>query len=116
MDPPEPAAPEGFLLSEARLIEKYPGAEPERETRIPGLAPNRRAPKSAGPAGGNEAQAGYRWQSEPLQGFARSGAPFTALRQNFSKFGLPRLAAEPTLVVKISDTSRHGNSGFESRL
>jgi hypothetical protein len=31
-------------------------------------------------------------------------------------FGLPRLAAQPTLVVKISDTSLHGKCGFESRL
>jgi hypothetical protein len=29
---------------------------------------------------------------------------------------LPPCAAKPTLVVKISDTSRHGKSGFESRL
>jgi hypothetical protein len=31
-------------------------------------------------------------------------------------FGLPRLVARPTLVVKISDTSLHGKCGFESRL
>jgi hypothetical protein len=37
-------------------------------------------------------------------------------RIHFSKFGLPHLAAQRTLVVKISGTSHHGKSGFESRL
>lgn len=53
-DPPEPAAPEGFLLSAARPI-RTSRLLPERETRIPGLALERRVPKCAGPAGGNEA-------------------------------------------------------------
>ena len=52
-DPPEPNAPEGFLLSEAFF--KIARRKPERETRIPGLALDERAPKCAGPAGGNEA-------------------------------------------------------------
>ncbi|CCD89374.1 hypothetical protein BRAO285_620036 [Bradyrhizobium sp. ORS 285] len=58
-DPPEPAAPEGFLLpSRAGGTANYtkcPGHRPERETRIPGLAQVMRVPKSAGPVGGNEA-------------------------------------------------------------
>ena len=59
--------------------------KPERETRIPGLALVTRAPKSAGPAGGNEAQAGYRWQSEPKVRYG--GAPFSrAPRQNWFEF------------------------------
>src|SRR5262249_44524483 len=38
--------------------------------------------RSAGPAGGNEARAGHRWQSEP--GRVRyGGAPLRAPRQNF---------------------------------
>jgi hypothetical protein len=37
-------------------------------------------------------------------------------RDKILQFGLPPLAADPTLVVKMSDTSRHGKSGFESRL
>ena len=53
-DPPEPAAPEGFLLPAARPI-RTSRHRPERETRIPGLALERRVPKCAGPAGGNEA-------------------------------------------------------------
>lgn len=53
-DPPEPAAPEGFLLPAARPV-RTPRHQPERETRIPGLALERRVPKCAGPAGGNEA-------------------------------------------------------------
>jgi hypothetical protein len=91
---------------------KFLRLKPERETRIPGLAHAR----SAGPAGGNEAQAGHRWQSGP--GRVRyGGAPFRAPRQNlFLNFGSPHLAAQRTLVVKISDTSHHGKSGFESRL
>src|SRR5262245_46755228 len=47
--------------------------EPERGTRIPGLARRARVPESAGPAGGNEAQAGHRWQSEPR--FAMAARP-----------------------------------------
>jgi hypothetical protein len=53
-DPPEPAAPEGFLLPTARPV-RIPRHMPERETRIPGLVLERRVPKCAGPAGGNEA-------------------------------------------------------------
>jgi len=53
-DPPEPAAPEGFLLPAARP-NRTTRHRPERETRIPGLALRRRVPKCAGPAGGNEA-------------------------------------------------------------
>ena len=53
-DPPEPAAPEGFLLPAARPV-RTSRPWPERETRIPGLALERRVPKRAGPAGGNEA-------------------------------------------------------------
>ena len=53
-DPPEPAAPEGFLLPPRGPTETS-RPWPERETRIPGLALERRVPKCAGPAGGNEA-------------------------------------------------------------
>lgn len=53
-DPPEPAALEGFLLPAARRL-RTSRHWPERETRIPGLALERRVPKCAGPAGGNEA-------------------------------------------------------------
>ena len=54
LDPPEPAAPEGFLLPAARPNRTI-RQSPERETRISGLALERRVPKRAGPAGGNEA-------------------------------------------------------------
>jgi len=54
-DPPEPAAPEGFLLTAARPS-RTSRQSPERETRISGLALERRVPKRAGPAGGNEAR------------------------------------------------------------
>ncbi|PIT00401.1 hypothetical protein TSA1_06260 [Bradyrhizobium nitroreducens] len=53
-DPPEPAAPEGFLLPAARP-HRTTRPRPERETRISGLALGRRVSKRAGPAGGNEA-------------------------------------------------------------
>ena len=66
-------------------------------------------PKRAGPVGGNEAQAGYRWQSEP-QGVRDSGA--AERREKFVCNQVCRTrAAKPTLVVKISDTSRHGKAG-----
>ena len=54
-NPPEPPAPEGFLLSAARHGSLKYRRKPKRETRIPGLARRTRVPKSAGPAGGNEA-------------------------------------------------------------
>jgi hypothetical protein len=54
LDPPEPAAPEGFLLPAARP-DRTSRQSPERETRISGLALRTRVPKRAGPAGGNEA-------------------------------------------------------------
>src|SRR5215470_19114814 len=72
--------------------------------------------RSAGPAGGNEAQAGYRWQSEPGKGSLWRRAVESAATEFVFQFGLPHLAAQRTLVVKISDTSHHGKSGFESRL
>jgi len=52
-----------------------------------------------------------------LKGFANGGAPFIAPRQNLFviRFAAHH-AAQPTLVVKMSDTSHHGKSGFESRL
>jgi hypothetical protein len=51
------------------------------------------------------------------EGVRYGGAPLRAPRQNlFLNFGSPHLAAQRTLVVKISDTSHHGKSGFESRL
>jgi hypothetical protein len=54
------------MLPEPLVIEFF-RLRPERETRIPGLA-RKRAPRSAGPVGGNEARAGYRWQGEPNKG------------------------------------------------
>jgi hypothetical protein len=58
--------------------------------------------QSAGPVGGNEAQAGYRWQSEP-QGVRNRGAFQSAAQICILVCRV--IAAQPTLVVKISDTS-----------
>jgi hypothetical protein len=52
-DPPEPDAPEGFLLSEASL--KICPAKAGTGDPDPGARAATRVPKSAGPAGGNEA-------------------------------------------------------------
>jgi hypothetical protein len=64
-NPPEPAAPEGFLLSEAQAHFENIPAHAGTGDPDPGARARWRVPESAGPAGGNEAQAGHRWQSEP---------------------------------------------------
>jgi hypothetical protein len=92
--------------------------KPERETRIPGLTLGKRVPKRAGPAGGNEAMS--RIPMAGRTGRVRyGGAPFRSAATEicFVRFRVCRLiAAQPTLVVKISDASLHGKCGFESRL
>ena len=52
-DPPEPNAPEGFLLSSARL-DQYARHLPGRETRIPGCShrSSMREPEARGPPEG----------------------------------------------------------------
>ncbi|GLR88620.1 hypothetical protein GCM10007857_53330 [Bradyrhizobium iriomotense] len=62
---------------------------PERETRIPGLALEKRVPKRAGPAGGNEAMSRTPMAERTSQGFANGGAS-KAPQSIFSKDGLPR--------------------------
>jgi hypothetical protein len=53
----------------------------------------------------------------PCSIFFRRRARSSERRDGFVfQFGLPHLAAQRTLVVKISDTSLDGKSGFESRL
>ena len=66
-DPPEPGAPEGFSFPEYWLIRICPatagnGRPGSRGSRLAGAGA-----RSAGPAGGNEAQAGDRWRSEPCR-------------------------------------------------
>ena len=53
-DPPEPDAPEGFLLSEAVAHQNDP-AQAGTGDPDPGARADTRVPKRAGPAGGNEA-------------------------------------------------------------
>ncbi len=53
-------------MPSARLVIAFVRLEPERETRIPGLA-RKRAPQARGLLGGNEAKAGHRWQGEPMR-------------------------------------------------
>jgi len=73
LDPPEPAAPEGFLLPAARP-DRTSRQSPERETRISGLALRTRAcPSARGLPEGTRRWAGHRWQSGP-EGFATCGA------------------------------------------
>lgn len=87
--------------------------KPERETRIPGLAPKCACPKARGLSEGTRRKPDTDDRANP-EGFAVA-APLSAAKIRFQS-GLPRFAAKPTLVVKISDTSRHGKSGFDSRL
>src|SRR4051794_25141819 len=54
-NPPEPAAPEGFLLSEAGSHEQNIPARAGTGDPDPGARACWRVPKSAGPVGGNEA-------------------------------------------------------------
>jgi len=114
-DPPEPAAPEGILFSEALLVRKFHRRKPERETRIPGLAQARARPKR----GACRRERGA--SRTPMAERTRKGSLWRRAVQSAATkfvlhFGLPQLAAQRTLVVKISDTSLHGKSGFESRL
>src|SRR6185312_14773791 len=103
-DPPEPAAPEGFLFPKHGSFE-IARRKPERETRIPGLAPRARSPEARGlPEGtrrepdtdGGADLKGLLWRRR----FER--------RDEFLQSGLPHRAARRTLVVKISDTSLQG--------
>jgi hypothetical protein len=101
-DPPEPTAPEGFLLSEAWLIEIC-RRRPERETRIPGLARKRACPSARGLLEGTrrkpdtDGRAGSRARNmrRAVDSAATLQFRFAAL---FSRL-------KPTLVVKMSDTS-----------
>src|SRR5689334_13929381 len=76
-DPPEPKAPEGFLFSVSQGSFEISRRKPERETRIPGLAPERRVPKRAGPVGGNEAMSRTPMTERTALAVRNSGASFT---------------------------------------
>src|SRR6266404_5124039 len=67
-NPPEPAAPEGFLLSEARLKRNSP-AQAGTGDPDPGARAAMRVPKRAGPVGGNEAMS-----RTPMTGRTRMGS------------------------------------------
>jgi hypothetical protein len=97
-DPPEPDAPEGFLLSEASL--NIARQKPERETRIPGLALDERVPKCAGPAGGNEAM-------------SRTPMAEQALRSLQIAACAKRRAKNFVLVCRVAHTRGSTNAGGE---
>jgi hypothetical protein len=115
MDPPEPAAPEGILFSEAQLIRNIP-AQAGTGDPDPGARAGRRVPKRAGPVGGNEAMSRIPMAGRTLKGSLWRRAVQSAATEFVLLSGLPHFAAHPTLVVKMSDTSLQGKSGFESRL
>src|SRR5215469_13153237 len=80
-DPPEPTAPEGFSFPQAWARSNSFRREPDMGDPDPGACAKACA-RSAGPVGGNEAQAGYRWQGERTKR-SLSGAPYSrAPRQN----------------------------------
>ena len=76
-------------MSEARLIEICP-AQAGTGDPDPGARAKTRVPKRAGPAGGNEAKAGHRWQSELSLELATRGAPAQRRKIPIFEFGLPR--------------------------
>ena len=100
-------------MSEAGSHEQNIRRKPERETRIPGLVPDGTCPQARGLSEGTRRKLDTDDRAD-LKGFAMAAQ----LRRDKTVllFGLPHHAAQPTLVVKMSDTSHHGNSGFESRL
>jgi len=100
-------------LSEAGSFETS-RRKPERETRIPGLTPAGVCPKARGLSEGTRRKPDTDGRANPW-GFAVA-APLSAAKEFVSNPVCRNVAAKPTLVVKISDTSRHGKSGFESRL
>ena len=86
-DPPEPNAPEGFLLSASHGMTNWNSrrqagtGDPD-----PGARAETRVPKRAGPAGGNEAMSRTPMAERTLRGSQISGAS-KAPQKNF---GLPR--------------------------
>jgi hypothetical protein len=83
-----------FVFSEQHGSLRTSRRKPERETRIPGLAPERRVPRSAGPAGGNEARS-----RTPMAERTPRGSSWRRTFQRRAKIclssGLPHLAAQP---------------------
>ena len=112
-NPPEPAAPEGFLLPSewfgaARNFPAQAGTgDPD-----PGARAGMRVPKRAGPAGGNEAMS-----RTPMAGRTSKGSLWRrAVESAATEIRLSDLAGriravQPALVVKMSDTSLHGKAG-----
>ena len=93
----------GFFVVRSKARSRTSGEKPERETRIPGLALEKRVPKRAGPVGGNEGDepdTDDRANPEGSQIAARHSR-----RRGRTYLVCRTLAAQPTLVVKISDTS-----------
>ncbi len=103
----------GFFVFRSTARRRISRRKPERETRIPGLAPERCVPKARGLSEGTRRKLDTDDRANP-EGFANA-APF-ARRSRIHLNLVCRLAAQPTLVVKISDTSLKGKSGFDSRL
>jgi len=109
-DPPEPAAPEGFLCPKHGSFE-ISRRKPERETRIPGLALGRRVARKRGACRRERGASRIPMAERTMQGFANGGAPFSAPQKKFLNLVCRLAAAQPTLVVKMSHTSLQGKAG-----
>jgi len=104
--PPEPKAPEGFFVSAlSRAAFKFRPGMAGTEDPDSGIADAclRQASEARGLPEG--ASASRIPMAERAGRIRYGGAPFRASDGFVFQFGLPHLAAQRTLVVKISDTS-----------
>src|ERR1700751_1666975 len=92
-DPPEPGAPEGFLLSEASL--RICPAKAGTGDPDPGARAATRVPKSAGPAGGNEAMSRTPMAERAFSRARKSRRDDAPQKSN--SFGLPRAREQPEI-------------------
>src|SRR5579871_1482970 len=94
----------GFFVARSLLNERFPGVTPERETRIPGLARENARAQARGACRrerGDEPDTDGRANSDGVRNWRRICAA-----ERLQLNPVCRLfAAQPTLVVKISDTS-----------
>jgi len=89
----------------------------KRGTRIPGPARGfARVVRSAGPVGGNEAKAGYRWQGEP-QRVRFGGAPCSSAATEFVlQFDFLRMQEFRVVKIRLHRCWKRGRKASDGSL
>jgi hypothetical protein len=100
---PSPLLRRVFCFSRQRSFEKVPAKAGNGRPGSRGSREESRASEARGLTGGNEAQAGHRWQGEPGKGFASAARESSrAPRQNFVfRFCPPRAGSQFRVVMGI---------------